>query len=106
MAAAKFITPLAAAHAVIRARSTRAGLPALARPRASNEKIAIPTSSASASTQLATLWCLAWNTYRYWASKLTANNPMPSRNCSPVATATRMLPGLRLLPHFPAGAGR
>ena len=106
MAAAKFITPLAAAHAVIRARSTRAGLPALARPSASNEKIAIPTSRASASTQLAALWCLAWNTYRYWASRLTANKPTPSRNSSPAATATRMLPGLRLLPHFAARAGR
>jgi hypothetical protein len=65
LAAAKLITPLAAAHAVIRARSPRAGWPALARPSASSEKIAIPTSSASASTQLAALWCLAWNTYRY-----------------------------------------
>ena len=106
MAAAKFITPLAAAHAVIRARSTLAGWPALARPSASSEKIAIPTSSASASTQLAALWCLAWNTYRYWASRLTANKPTPSRNNSPVATATRTLPGLRLLPHLPAKAAR
>src|SRR5436309_1410645 len=34
---------------MIRTRSVRAGLPARARPRASSEKIAMPTSSAAAS---------------------------------------------------------
>ena len=92
------VAKLAAAHAMIRTRSARAGLPARAKPSASSEKIAIPTSSASASTQLAALWCLAWNTYRYWASRLTANKPTPSTNSSPVATATRTLPGLWPLP--------
>jgi len=79
-----------------------AGLPALARPSASSEKIAIPTSNARASTQLTALWCLAWNTYRYWASRLTANNPTPSTNSMPVATATRTLPGWRPRPLVPA----
>ncbi len=104
MAAAKFITPLAPAQAVIMTRSTLAGLPALAIPSASSEKIAIPTSSARASIQLATLWCLAWNTYRYWASRLTANKPTPRRNNSPVAMPTRTVPCLRLLPRPPAQA--
>jgi hypothetical protein len=94
-AAAKFMTELAAAQAMISTRSTRAGLPALARPSASRLKIAMPTSRDSASAQLAPLWCLAWNTYRYCAFRDTANSPVPRRNRSPVATVIRALPGCR-----------
>src|SRR6266536_989996 len=96
------MTELAAAQAMIRTRSTRAGLPALARPSASRLKIAMPTSRASASTQLAADWCLAWNTYRYCAFSDTANSPVPRTNNSAVATAIRALPGSRPLP--PAAA--
>ncbi len=95
------MTELAPAHTMISTRSTRAGLPAFASPSASRLKIAMPTSSASASTQLTADWCLAWNTYRYCAFSDTANSPAPRTNSSAAAAAIRAPPGLRPLP--PAG---